>query len=66
MTQLEKLKNLLNEFGVMFREEIEKDIIKVKIEVEYFEHPKVTGWFGFCTDYEFDTKGNFIKIRIFE
>lgn len=73
MTDREKLKSLLNEFGINFKEggtnfrgasipEMKNDI---EVHAQGKEH-KVNGYMGFFCTFEFDDDGKFVQMGIFE
>jgi hypothetical protein len=71
-TDLEKMRTLFTELGIGFRESKKyehPDIDVIKMQVADSSGPgddKVDGYSGFCTDYEFDSNGKFIVVKIWE
>jgi hypothetical protein len=72
MTDKEKLKALLTEFGIGFTEpvaeECQNNIMGIVIEKGNVEegHEKVTGYYGFSAEFEFDAEGKFIQVGVWE
>lgn len=69
MTDLEKLKALLTEFGVPFTVETcrEHDEAETQVWVTSdSDHEKITGYMGFFTTYEFDLSGKFLRMGAWE
>ena len=77
MNDLEKIKGLFDELGIGYRHEHrdntklgkyrtdEPDYTQVLI-LEAKVHDKVKGYSGFSSEYEFDEKGNFREVSIWE
>jgi len=63
MTDKEKFKRLLQEFGIGFTESL---ITEGFIIVCRVDNDKVVGYGGFFTEFRFDSRGKFIEIGIFE
>lgn len=70
MTDLEKLKALLREWEVPFGEVHEEawceDPEMLAVYVGEGDSPKISGYGGFYTRFEFDLEGKFIKIGAWE
>jgi hypothetical protein len=65
MTDLDKLKTLLTEFGVGFEEDYDPQHIRTFIQCkEGFD--KVRGYSLFYTLFEFDIDGNFTEMGAYE
>lgn len=60
MSDKEKLQTLFEEFGVGF-----KCVDTNRVELEEGE-PKIGGYSGFYTVFNFDKDGNFIGVRLWE
>ena len=65
MTDLEKLKNLLTNFGVGFSEFIPSHSTFTYIKCET-DAAKVNGYNFFYTEFKFSAKGEFIEMGAFE
>lgn len=73
MTDLEKLKNLLDEFGIVYDEAPSEDIPPnlrseggADITVYADGGPKNKGYLGFFTDFAFDKDGKFVEMGSWE
>jgi hypothetical protein len=66
MTDYEKLKALLTEFGVEFRFVEEEGDCKEKFIECFSGDNKVTGYSGFYTSFGFDRSGKFIEMGAWE
>lgn len=72
MTDLEKLKALLDEWGVPYSEEVDGERIMVKHGNEMLgsaslpQSDKVTGYHGFFTEYVFAGDGSFVRVGAWE
>lgn len=65
MTDLDKLKSLLDEWEVPYEED--GNVISLQAEpYNYHEDAKVIGYAGFVTDVSFDDDGKFRRIGIWE
>ncbi len=73
MTDLEKLKNLLDEFGIVYEEAPSENIPPnfrsekgTDIIISSEDGPKNLGHFGFYTDFAFDKDGKFVEMGSWE
>lgn len=63
MTDIEKLKALLHEFGVPYEETCGDAIY---VSVKEGAAATVSGYFMFCTIFEFDLGGKFLRMGAWE
>lgn len=66
-TDKDKLKALLTEFGVTFKEDLNncaRDEFNIIVEKD--DNPKIVGYNGFFTDFTFDAEGKFIEMGAWE
>ncbi len=63
MTDISKLIDLLNEFGITYETDADENYMYVEITVG---NSNVEGFRGFMTEWAFDLDGNFIQLGIFE
>lgn len=64
MTDLDRVKFLLDYFGVVYTEEDYKQ--RHLLTIEAGAGPKNTGYAGFITSFEFDMENNFMEIGAWE
>ena len=67
MTDIEKLRCLLREFGVGFNDlQFKFNEVASSVECLAREHAKVEGYSGFAVNFNFDIDGKFIGVGIWE
>ena len=67
MTDYEKLKNLLTEFGVKFKECSDEKYVNIVCAYPYvMKNSKISGYTGFYTKFIFNFHGKFIEMGAWE
>lgn len=64
MKDMEKVRSLLTELGVVYTEELHGG--RLILRVTEGEGPKNVGYGGFITDFEFNLEGTFLEMGAWE
>lgn len=66
MKDIDKLKQLLDSWGVPYKIDDDGDVRVGHFWDSARDHPKVNGYDGFFTAFEFDDDGNFLRMGAWE
>jgi len=66
MKDIDKLKQLLDSWEVPYRIDDDDDILVGRFWDSEENHPKVNGYNGFFTAFEFDDDGDFVRMGAWE
>ncbi|MFP7486314.1 hypothetical protein SFC65_19310 [Priestia filamentosa] len=65
MNDFEKTQSLFKTLGVGYKERRSENQLTLELFVDN-DSPKVSGYIGFCTEFIFDIKGDFLEVILSE